>query len=144
MRVLVIHGPNLNLLGEREPEIYGMATLAQINDEIVALARELSIEVDCMQFNSEGDIIDALHDARARYDGIVINPGAYSHYSYAIADAIASIRIPVIEAHLSNIAAREPHRRVSVTAAACVGSVSGLGPNSYALALRAIANLAAK
>jgi 3-dehydroquinate dehydratase II len=144
MRVLVIHGPNLNLLGEREPEIYGTATLAQINDEIVALARELGIDVDVAQFNGEGDIIDALHDARTSYDGVIINPGAYSHYSYAIADAIAAIRIPVVEAHLSNIAAREAHRRISVTAASCAGSVSGFGRNSYALALRAIANLADK
>jgi 3-dehydroquinate dehydratase II len=144
MRVLVIHGPNLNLLGEREPEIYGKATLAEIDDFIIALSRELRIEVDCAQYNGEGEIIDALHDARTSYDGVVINPGAYSHYSYAIADAISSIQIPVIEVHLSNIAAREPHRRVSVTAAACKGSVSGLGRDSYALALRAIANLTVK
>lgn len=144
MRVLVIHGPNLNLLGERQPEIYGTATLAQIDEFIIALARELSIDVDCVQYNSEGDIIGALHDARKTYDGVVINPGAYSHYSYAIADAISSIRIPVVEAHLSNIAAREAHRRVSVTAAACAGSVSGFGRDSYALALRAVAILAAK
>jgi 3-dehydroquinate dehydratase-2 len=139
MRVLVIHGPNLNLLGERQPEIYGTATLDDINHGIIALARELRVEVDCAQFNSEGDIIDALHDARTRYDGVVINPGAYAHYSYAIADAIASIKIPVIEAHLSNIAGREHHRRVSVTAASCRGSVSGFGVDSYALALRALA-----
>lgn len=144
MRVLVIHGPNLNLLGERQPEIYGKATLAEINDFVVALARELKIEVDCVQFNGEGEIIEALHDARNRYDGVVINPGAFAHYSYAIADAIASIGIPVVEAHLSNIAAREPHRRISVTATACAGSVSGFGRDSYALALRAIAVLAAK
>lgn len=144
MRVLVIHGPNLNLLGERQPEIYGTATLAQIDAFIIELARELSIDVDCVQYNSEGDIIGALHDARKTYDGVVINPGAYSHYSYAIADAISSIRIPVVEAHLSNIAAREAHRRVSVTAAACAGSVSGFGRDSYALALRAVAILAAK
>ena len=144
MRVLVIHGPNLNLLGEREPEIYGTATLAEIDEFIVALARELDIDVDCTQYNSEGEIIDALHDARTAYDGVVINPGAFSHYSYAIADAIAAIRIPVVEAHLSNIAARETHRRVSVTAASCAGSVSGFGRDSYALALRAIAVLARK
>jgi len=144
MRVLVIHGPNLNLLGERQPEIYGTATLAQIDEFIIAFAREMTIEVDCVQYNSEGDIIGALHDARKTYDGVVINPGAYSHYSYAIADAISSIRIPVVEAHLSNIAAREAHRRVSVTAASCAGSVSGFGRESYALALRAVAILAAK
>jgi 3-dehydroquinate dehydratase II len=144
MRVLVIHGPNLNLLGEREPEIYGTATLAEINAFIVALARDLGLDVDCMQYNGEGEIIDALHDARKTYDGIVINPGAFSHYSYAIADAIAAIRIPVVEAHLSNIAARDTHRRVSVTASSCAGSVSGFGRDSYALALRAIVVLAGK
>jgi 3-dehydroquinate dehydratase II len=138
MRVLVVHGPNLNLLGEREPEIYGTATLGEIDQFIIALARELKIEVDCVQYNNEGDIIGALHDARTRYDGVLINPGAYSHYSYAIADAIAAIRIPVVEVHLSNIAGREAHRRVSVTAAACVGSVCGFGRDSYALALRAL------
>jgi 3-dehydroquinate dehydratase-2 len=138
MRVLVIHGPNLNLLGEREPEIYGTTTLAEIDEFIVALARELKIEVDCAQYNSEGEIIGALHDARTRYDGVVINPGAYTHYSYAIADAIAAIHLPVVEAHLSNIAGREAHRRTSVTAAVCIGSVCGFGRNSYALALRAL------
>ena len=142
MRVLVIHGPNLNLLGERQPEIYGTATLKEINTSIVALARELRMHVDCVQFNSEGDIIDALHDARASYDAVAINPGAYTHYSYAIADAIASIKLPVVEVHLSNISAREPHRRVSVTAAACVGSVCGFGADSYGLALRALARTA--
>jgi 3-dehydroquinate dehydratase II len=138
MRVLVIHGPNLNLLGERQPEIYGSKTLAELNDEISSAARELRVEVDCVQYNGEGEIVSAIHDARTRYDGIVINPGAYAHYSYAIADAIASVRIPVVEAHLSNIAAREPHRRISVTAASCVGSVSGFGGQSYILALRAL------
>jgi len=144
MRVLVIHGPNLNLLGERQPEVYGTATLAEIDAFIASLARELKVELDSVQFNGEGEIISAIHDARTRYDGIVINPGAFAHYSYAIADAIASVSIPVVEAHLSNIAAREPHRRISVTAAACAGSVSGFGRNSYALALRAVVNLAEK
>jgi len=144
MRVLVIHGPNLNLLGERQPEIYGSTTLAELNDVIAAAARDLGVAVDCVQHNGEGQIIDAIHDARKRYDGIVINPGAFAHYSYAIADAIASVRIPVVEAHLSNVAGREAHRRISVTAAACVGSVSGFGPQSYVLALRAVAQKAEK
>lgn len=139
MRFLVIHGPNLNLLGERQPEIYGTTALAEVNDAIGAAGRELGAFVDCMQFNSEGEIIDAIHTARTTFDGIVINPGAYAHYSYAIADAITSVKIPVIEVHLSNVAAREAHRRVSVTAAACVGSVSGFGIDSYLLALRALA-----
>ncbi len=138
MRVLVIHGPNLNLLGEREPEIYGRQTLDEVNDFVRTSARDLGIEVAFSQFNGEGQIVDAIHAARTTYDAIVINPGAYSHYSYAIADAIAAVSIPVVEAHLSNIAGREAHRRTSVTAAACVGSVSGFGSISYVLALRAI------
>ena len=137
MRVLVIHGPNLNLLGEREPEIYGVQTLDDINRTIAACARELSIEVRTVQHNSEGAIIDELHAASKTVDAVVINPGAYSHYSYAIADAVAALRIPVIEAHLSNIAAREAFRRTSVIAPACVGTVAGFGANSYVLALRA-------
>lgn len=142
MRVLVIHGPNLNLLGEREPEIYGTQTLADIDASIAALARELDIEVRCVQHNSEGAIIDELHAARSTYDAVVINPGAYSHYSYAIADAVSAIRIPVVEAHLSNIAAREVFRRTSVVAAACKGSIAGFGAESYGLALRAAVDLA--
>lgn len=142
MRVLVIHGPNLNLLGEREPEIYGTQTLAELNDFITGGALGLGITVECVQYNSEGDIIDAIAQARNRYDAIVINPGAYSHYSYAIADAIAAVHIPVVEAHLSNISARESHRRTSVTAAACVGTVSGFGSRSYLLALRAVSQIA--
>ncbi|HUA07872.1 MAG TPA: type II 3-dehydroquinate dehydratase [Candidatus Acidoferrales bacterium] len=144
MHLLVIHGPNLNLLGEREPEIYGRATLAELNERITDAARELGATVECVQHNGEGEIIDAIHAARVRCDGIVINPGAYSHYSYAIADAISSVNVPVVEVHLSNIAAREAHRRVSVTAASCVGSVSGFGPESYVLALRALAKKAEK
>ena len=143
MRVLVIHGPNLNLLGERQPEIYGRQTLAEIDDYIRSSAREMAIDVETAQYNSEGDIVTAIHEARNTYDAIVINPGAYTHYSYAIADAIASVKLPVIEAHLSNISAREAHRRVSVTGAACSGTISGFGPLSYVLALRAAAKLLA-
>src|SRR5580700_9043001 len=143
MRVLVIHGPNLNLLGERQPEIYGRMALGELNEFIATSARDLGVSVDCVQHNGEGEIINAIHDARSSYDGVVINPGAYSHYSYAIADAIASIAIPVIEVHLSNIAAREPFRRNSVTAAACRGVVSGLGFTGYLLALRALAGMVA-
>jgi 3-dehydroquinate dehydratase II len=144
MRVLVIHGPNLNLLGERQPEIYGRMTLPELNEFIATAARDLGVSVDNVQHNSEGDIITAIQDARSRYDGIVINPGAYAHYSYAIADAIAAVRIPVVEVHLSNIAARETHRHTTVTAAACVGSVSGFGATSYVLALRFLAQTAEK
>ncbi len=142
MRVLVIHGPNLNLLGEREPEIYGTQTLAQIDASIEVLAREFGAEVHCVQHNGEGAIVDELHAARTQYDAIVINPGAYTHYSYAIADAISAIRIPVVEAHLSNTAAREGFRRTSVVAPACAGSIAGFGAESYALALRAAVALA--
>lgn len=138
MRVLVIHGPNLNLLGEREPAIYGTQTLAEIDGAIADGAKLLGLDVRCEQHNSEGAIIDALHAARGAYGGIVINPGAYAHYSYAIADAIGAIGVPVIEVHLSNIAAREPFRHTSVTAAACRGVVSGLGSVGYVLALRAL------
>jgi 3-dehydroquinate dehydratase II len=144
MRILVIHGPNLNLLGTREPSVYGTQTLADVNDVIAAAAGDLRIETTCAQYNGEGEIVAALHAAMLSYAGIVINPGAYSHYSYAIADAIASIGLPVIEVHLSNIAAREEFRRRSVTAAACRGSISGLGTGSYTLALRALAELLAK
>jgi 3-dehydroquinate dehydratase II len=144
MRVLVVHGPNLNLLGEREPEIYGSSTLDEIDDAIVATAREMGAEVHCEQHNAEGAIIDALHAARNSYDGIIINPGAYAHYSYAIRDAIASIGIPVVEVHLSNIAAREEFRRVSVTASACRGTMSGFGAAGYLLALRALGELPAR
>lgn len=144
MRVLVIHGPNLNLLGERQPEMYGTQSLAEIDELTATSARELSIEPTFVQHNSEGAIIDEIHAARTVYDAIIINPGAYSHYSYAIADAIASVRIPVVEVHLSNIASREPHRRTSVTAAAALGSVSGFGARSYVLALHALAEITAK
>jgi 3-dehydroquinate dehydratase II len=141
---LVLHGPNLNLLGEREPQVYGSQTLAELNDEIAGAAQELGVEVRCEQHNSEGAIIDALHAARAQYQGVVINPGAYAHYSYAIRDAITAIVIPTIEVHLSNIAARESFRRTSVTAAACRGVMSGFGASGYVLALRALGEILAR
>jgi 3-dehydroquinate dehydratase-2 len=144
MRVLVIHGPNLNLLGEREPDIYGTQTLADVDDYLAAVARDLGIEVECVQYNLEGEIVTAIQGARSSCDCIVVNPGAYSHYSLAIADAISSVPIPVIEVHLSNIAAREPERRISVTAAACIGSISGFGAQSYALALHAATKILGK
>jgi 3-dehydroquinate dehydratase II len=144
MRVLVIHGPNLNLLGEREPKVYGKQTLADIDEVIAASARELSIEVRSEQHNSEGAIIDALHAAGKDYDAVLLNPGAYTHYSYAIADAIAAIAVPVIEVHLSNVHAREEFRRRSVVAPVCAGSVGGFGAHSYVLALRAALEIARK
>ena len=141
MRVLVIHGPNLNLLGGREPGVYGTQTLAQIDASITQAARELGIDVRCVQHNGEGSIIDELHAARNSCDAVVINAGAYTHYSYAIADAIAAISVPVIEVHLSNTHAREQFRRTSVIAPVCAGSIAGFGGNSYVLALRAAAAL---
>lgn len=139
MRVLVIHGPNLNLLGEREPEIYGKATLRDVDAAIARLAQELGVDVRSVQHNGEGAIIDALHAARGECDAVLLNAGAFTHYSYAIADAIAAIRIPVIEVHLSNVHAREDFRRISVMAPVCRGSIGGFGVHSYLLALRAAA-----
>jgi 3-dehydroquinate dehydratase-2 len=144
MRVLVLHGPNLNLLGEREPSVYGTQTLAQINEGIALGARELGIDVHFAQYNGEGEIVAALHAAAADDDAVAINPGAYAHYSYAIADAIAAIAIPVAEVHLTNIAGREEFRRTSVTARACRGTIGGFGPHGYLLALRALKELVEK
>ncbi len=141
MRVLVIHGPNLNLLGERQPEIYGTQSLADVDAALLAEAKVLGVELHAAQYNGEGEIINAFHAARHEFEGVIVNPGAYAHYSHAIADAIASLCIPVIEVHLTNIAAREPHRRTSVTAGACHGSISGFGIQSYLIALRALVEI---
>lgn len=142
MRVLVIHGPNLNLLGEREPEIYGTLTLDEINRRIRDEAAELGIEVRCFQSNSEGAIIDAIHGARREADAIIINPGAYTHYSVAIRDALAAVALPAIEVHLSNVHAREEFRRHSVIAPVVRGQIVGLGVQGYLLALRGLKALA--
>ena len=144
MRLLVIHGPSLNLLGTREPQIYGNKTLDDVNREIQSAASESGIEVQYFQSNDEGAIIDAIHEARNSADFIIINPGAYSHYSHAIADAIAAAGISAIEVHLTNIFAREPFRRHSVIAPSCVGSIVGFGSLSYVLAVRTAAQLAAR
>lgn len=141
MRILVIHGPNLNLLGTREPEIYGTVTLEEIDRQLQAAAASLSATVRSIQSNHEGEIIDALHAARNDTDVVIINPGAYTHYSYAIADAISAIGVPAIEVHLSNIYAREAFRKTSVVAPVCAGSIAGFGAQSYLLALRAAASL---
>ncbi len=140
MKVLIINGPNLNLLGEREPSIYGVTTLNQLIVMLKEYGRELGIIVHDFQSNSEGMLIDYLHGARDQYDGIILNPGAYSHYSYAIRDAIAAIGIPVIEVHISNIYGRESFRSHSVLAPVCLGQISGLGMEGYRLALNYFAN----
>lgn len=138
MIVAVIHGPNLNLLGVREPDVYGSVTMSEINERIEALAEELGIEVTLCQHNSEGAIIDAIHQAGCEADGIVINPAGYTHTSVAIHDALKAVPIPAIEVHLSNILAREDWRKLSMTAPACAGVISGLGAESYLLAVRGI------
>lgn len=139
MNVLVIHGPNLNLLGTREPQTYGAATLADVDLRIARAAAELGATVRCVQHNSEGAIIDEIHAARGAYDAILLNAGAYTHYSYAIRDAIAAVELPTVEVHLTNTQAREPFRAHSVIAPVCRGSIAGFGPDSYVLALRAVA-----
>lgn len=144
MRVRVIHGPNLNLLGTRDPEVYGSHTLAEINAEIEQLAAELGIEVQISQHNSEGEIVDAIHQAAEWAEAIVINPAAYTHYSIAICDALKAVRLPTIEVHLSNIHAREEFRHRSVTAPVCIGQIAGFGASSYLLGLRAAKDIIQK
>jgi 3-dehydroquinate dehydratase-2 len=137
-RILVLHGPNLNLLGGREPDVYGTASLAAIDRRLHDAAVERGIEVRCAQFNSEGALIDAIHAAQSWADGIVINPGAYTHTSYAIRDAIVGVGLPALEIHLSNVDAREEFRRRSVIAPVCVGKIAGFGWYSYVLGLDAL------
>lgn len=139
MKILVLNGPNLNLLGERAPEQYGVQTLDEINAHLSAAAETMGISLVFAQSNHEGEIIDCLHAARLNCAGVILNAGAYSHTSYAIRDAIEAIRIPVVEVHLSNIYAREEFRRVSVLAPVCVGQITGFGADSYDLALTALA-----
>lgn len=138
-KILVLQGPNLNLTGIREKGVYGTRTMEDIHAAIAEKAREIGVEADFFQSNHEGALIDALHAARGVYDGIVFNAGAYTHYSYAIRDAIAAIGIPVVETHMSNVAAREEFRKTSVIAPVCAGSIAGFGEKSYLLALEALA-----
>jgi 3-dehydroquinate dehydratase II len=136
--ILVLHGPNLNLLGQREPGVYGTLTLADVDAAIARHASTRGVRVECRQSNHEGALVDAVQQAAGRgFDAIVLNPGAFTHYSYALRDAIAGIALPVVEAHLSNVYAREPFRHHSVTAAVCRGQVSGFGLQSYLLGMDA-------
>ncbi len=135
---LVINGPNLNLLGKREPGIYGSESLSDVENRLESVARELNIRINFFQSNHEGGIIDRIHEALGTYAGIVINPGAFTHYSYAIRDAFASVKIPFIEVHISNVHARENFRHTSVLAPLAIGQIVGCGTYGYELALRAI------
>ena len=137
-RMLIIHGPNLKLLGKREQSIYGDRNLENINRMINEYGSSIGYEVDMFQSNSEGDIIDVIHTAPENYMGVIINPGAFTHTSYAIRDAITAVNIPFVEVHLSNIYSREEFRHTSVTAPACVGQISGFGPDSYILGIEAL------
>ncbi len=139
MRIAVINGPNLNLLGTREPALYGSETLADIEKRLLAVAKELGVELTFSQYNGEGEIIDAVHALRGKVDGAVVNAGAYSHTSLAIRDALVGVRIPFVELHLTNIYAREPERRRSALADAAVAVICGFGAYGYELALRGLA-----
>lgn len=140
MNIMVIHGPNLNLLGTRKPEIYGTDTLDEINSQILCYTNDNNIKVKFFQSNNEGEIVDLLHSTRNNFQGVVINPAAYTHYSYAIADAIEAIDVPVVEVHLSNIHGREEFRKKSVIAPYAIGQISGFGPYGYILAVEALLN----
>lgn len=140
-KILVIHGPNLNLLGEREPGIYGDTNFDTLNQGLLDFAHSLGMDCEIYQSNHEGDIVDRLHAARKDCLGVVLNAGAYTYYSYAITDAISAIKIPCIEVHISNIFARDAFRSKSVIAPVCKGSISGFGLQSYYLAIRALSEM---
>ena len=141
MKILVLHGPNLNLLGTREPQIYGSMTLGDLNTKLIELGKEIGAELKCFQSNQEGDLINMLHDAQMWADGVAFNPGGYTHTSVALRDAISAIGLPVIEVHLSNVYAREEFRHTSMISAVCKGKIVGFGWRSYTLALRALTEM---
>ena len=136
-KILIIHGPNLNLLGEREPDQYGTVTMDKINTDLKDLAAELGVEIGSFQSNVEGEIVNTIQKAKGSFSAIVINPGGYTHYSVAIRDAISAVKLPAVEVHLSNIYSREEFRQKSVIAPVCAGQITGFGADSYLLGLRA-------
>ncbi len=141
MKILFLNGPNLNLLGQREPKVYGRTTLAEIEAKVRARAKKLKVVVDFRQTNQEGELVNWIQEARGKWDVIVLNPAAYTHTSVALRDAIAAVGIPTIEIHLSNVHAREEFRRRSLIAPVCAGQILGFGANSYLLALEAAINV---
>lgn len=141
MKILVLHGPNLNLLGMREPEIYGSMTLGDLNTKLIEFGKERGAELKCLQSNHEGGLIEALQDAQMWADGVVFNPGGYTHTSVALRDAITAIRIPVVEVHLSNVYAREEFRHTSMISGVCKGKIIGFGWRSYTLGLQALTEI---
>ncbi len=138
-KILVIHGPNLNLLGEREVDQYGTVTMDKINSDLTKLASELGVEIETFQSNVEGEIVNAIQKAKNSFSAVIINPGGYTHYSVAIRDAISAVKLPAVEVHLSNIYSREEFRQKSVIAPVCAGQITGFGADSYLLGLRAAA-----
>jgi 3-dehydroquinate dehydratase II len=138
LEILVLHGPNLNLLGTREPAIYGAMTLEELNASLIRLGMELGVSTECRQSNVEGELINWIQEAKQRFDGLVFNPAAYTHTSIALRDAIVGVEIPMVEVHLTNIHRRESFRRRSYLASVAIGQISGFGPHSYLLGLRAL------